>query len=101
MGRCDEVYGQSGEFRAALRVLSLAYVVIVSCDCRMTVAKDKVIRADQAIRDSVFERRSCGNGSKRPRYADWGLAATADPREFLLIRRLPGLDETFRTGYTT
>ena len=26
----DEMYGRSGEFRAALRALSLAYVVIVT-----------------------------------------------------------------------
>jgi Transposase DDE domain len=36
----------------------------------------------------VFERRSCGNGTKGPRYGGWALIATADPREFLLIRRL-------------
>ena len=45
-------------------------------------------RADQAIADAVFERRSCGDGSKGPRYSDWALTATADPQEFLLIRRL-------------
>jgi hypothetical protein len=27
----DEVYGRSGEFRAALRALDLAYVVIILC----------------------------------------------------------------------
>jgi SRSO17 transposase len=85
----DEVYGRSGEFRAALRALSLAYVVIVPCSQPVTLAKDKVIRADQAIPDAVFERRSCGNGEKGPRYGDWALIATADPRELLLIRRLP------------
>ncbi len=84
----DEVYGRSGEFRAALRALDLAYVVIIPCDYRVTVAKDKVIRADEAIADAVFERRSCGNGTKGPRYAGWAMIATADPREFLLIRRL-------------
>ena len=84
----DEVYGRSGEFRAALRALGLAYVVIIPCDYRVTVAKDKVIRADEAIADAVFERRSCGNGSKGPRYGGWALLATADPRESLLIRRL-------------
>src|SRR5208337_3215064 len=41
-----------------------------------------------AVKDAVFERRSCGNGSKGPRYADWALAATASPRHVLLIRRL-------------
>jgi hypothetical protein len=89
----DEVYGRSGEFRAALRVLGLAYVVIIPCDYRVTVARDKVIRADEAIAGAVFERRSCGNGTKGPRYGDWALIATADPREFLLIRRFPDRDK--------
>jgi len=84
----DEVYGRSGEFRAALRALSLAYVVIIPCDYRVALAKNKVIRADEAIAGAVFERRSCGNGTKGPRYAGWAMIATADPREILLIRRL-------------
>ena len=85
----DEVYGRCGEFRDACRALSLAYVVIISCDYKVTLVKDKVIRADEAISDAVFERRSCGNGTKGPRYSDWAFTATADPREYLLIRRLP------------
>ena len=89
----DEVYGRSGEFRAALRALSLAYVVIIPCDYRVTLAKDRIIRADEAIAGAVFERRSCGNGTKGPRYGDWALIATADPREFLLIRRFPDRDK--------
>jgi hypothetical protein len=84
----DEVYGRCGEFRAALRSLGLSYVVIIPCDYRVTLAKNTVIRADQAIARAVFERRSCGNGTKGPRYGGWALLATADPREFLLIRRL-------------
>jgi SRSO17 transposase len=84
----DEVYGRCGEFRDACRALSLAYVVIIPCDYRVTIAKDKVIRADQAVPGAVFERRSCGNGTKGPRYGGWALTGTADPREFLLIRRL-------------
>ena len=36
----------------------------------------------------MFEQRSCGNGSKGPRFADWALIATSSPRHFLLIRRL-------------
>jgi len=89
----DEVYGRSREFRAALRALSLSYVVIIPCDYRVTLAKDTVIRADQAISSAVFERRSCGNGTKGPRYGDWALTGTADPREFLLIRRFPDRDK--------
>jgi SRSO17 transposase len=88
-----EVYGRSGEFRAALRALSLAYVVIIPCDYRITLATNTVIRADQAIPGAVFERRSCGNGTKGPRYGDWALTGTADPREFLLIRRFPDRDK--------
>jgi SRSO17 transposase len=95
----DEVYGRSGEFRAALRALSLAYVVIIPCDFKVTAAKDKVIRADEAIAGAVFERRSCGNGTKGPRYGDWALIATADPREFLLIRRFPDRDKNQHAFY--
>lgn len=88
----DEVYGRCGEFREALRALSLAYVVIIPCDYRITLASGTVIRADQAVRDAVFEERSCGNGTKGPRYGDWALLGTAGPREFLLIRRFPDRD---------
>src|SRR5712691_11115730 len=82
----DEVYGRSGAFRAGLGALGLSYVVIVPCDSVITFAKNKVTRADQAIHEAVFERRSCGNGARGPRYADWALLATKDPGELLLIR---------------
>ena len=95
----DEVYGRSGEFRAACRALSLAYVVIIPCDYQVTLAKNTVIRADQAISGAVFERRSCGNGTKGPRYSDWALVAAAAPREFLLIRRLPAREKNQYTFY--
>ena len=90
----DEVYGRCGEFREALRALSLAYVVIIPCDYRITLASGTVIRADQAVENAVFEERSCGNGTKGPRYGGWALAGTAGPREFLLIRRFPDRDGT-------
>ena len=45
-------------------------------------------RAGDAITDAVLDRRSCGNGAKGPRLADWALLATASPRHLLLIRRL-------------
>ena len=84
----DEVYGRSGKLRKACKKAGLASVFIVPCDFCVTTPASTVIRADQAIADAVFERRSCGTGSKGPRYSDWALTATADPREFLLIRRL-------------
>jgi hypothetical protein len=95
----DEVYGRCGDFRDALRALSLAYVVIVPCSQLVTLAKDKAIRADETISGAVFETRSCGNGAKGPRYGDWALVATADPREFLLIRRLPDREKGQHTFY--
>ncbi len=84
----DEVYGRSGKLRRACRDAGLAYVAIIPCTWKITTGARTVIEAQDAIRDAVFERRSCGNGSKGPRYSDWALTATADPQEFLLIRRL-------------
>ena len=46
------------------------------------------VRADLAAVRAVFERRSAGNGTKGPRYSGWALLATADPDEFLLVRKL-------------
>jgi SRSO17 transposase len=84
----DEVYGRSGELRRFCESANLAYVAVVPCDFRVTLPSGAVIRADEAVRDAVFERRSCGNGSKGPRFADWALTATASLRHYLLIRRL-------------
>lgn len=85
----DEVYGRSGDFRAACRALLLSYVVIVPCDCRVTLAKGTApVSAEDAARDAVFERRSAGNGTKGPRWGWRALLATEDPEEFLLVRRL-------------
>jgi hypothetical protein len=91
----DEVYGRSGDLRQACKDAGLASVFIVPCDFAVTTAAGTTIRADQAVADAVFERRSCGNGSKGPRYSDWALTATADPRQFLLIRRLISRPEQY------
>ena len=84
----DEVYGRSGELRRFCESRNLAYVAVVPCDFRVALPSGAVVRADEAVRDAVFERRSCGNGSKGPRFADWALTATSSPRHVLLIRRL-------------
>ncbi len=47
----------------------------------------------------MFEGRSCGNGTKGPRYGEWALIGTADPREFLLIRRFPDRDKNQHAFY--
>ena len=62
----DEVYGRSGEFRAALRALGLAYVVIIPCDYHVTFAKNKVIRADQANARRCSSGGPAGTARKAP-----------------------------------
>jgi SRSO17 transposase len=85
----DEVYGRSKNFRDACRELALSYAVIIPCDYKITLAKGTdPVRADKAAARAVFEHRSAGNGTKGPRYSSWALLATADPDEFLLIRKL-------------
>jgi SRSO17 transposase len=84
----DEVHGRSGKLRETCQEAGLAYVATIPCDFPVTLPSGSVIRADQAVKDAVFERRSCGTGSKGPRFSDWALTATASPRHFLLIRRL-------------
>jgi SRSO17 transposase len=84
----DEVYGRSEKLRKQAAKAGLSYVAIIPCDYQVTLPSGTAIRADEAVKDAVFERRSCGNGSKGPRYSDWALTATAVPGQYLLIRRL-------------
>ena len=84
----DEVYGRSSALRGACEAAGLPCAAVIPRDFRITLPSGAVIKAQDAARDAVFERRSCGNGSKGPRYANWALAATASPRHVLLIRRL-------------
>src|SRR5260370_29805064 len=85
----DEVYGRSGEFRAALRELGLAYVVIIPRDYRVTLARDTVIRADQAIPDAVFEWRACADGPQGPPPPAPAPLATPDPPACPPLPRAP------------
>jgi hypothetical protein len=85
----DEVYGRSGDFRAGCRARGLSYVVIVPCGQQVRLAKGLgPVRADSILDRAVFEMRSAGDGAKGPRYAQWALFATADPGEFLMVRKL-------------
>src|SRR6185437_3734586 len=84
----DEVYGRSEELRKKAAKAGLAYVAIIPCDYQVTTPAGKTIRADEAVKDAIFERRSCGNGSKGPRYSDWAMTATGIGGQYLLIRRL-------------
>jgi len=84
----DEVYGRSEKLRPQAAKAGLAYVAIIPCDYQVTLPSGTVIRADEAVKDAAFERRSCGNGSKGPRYSDWAMTATSIEGQSLLIRRL-------------
>jgi SRSO17 transposase len=84
----DEVYGRSEQLRKKAAQAGLAYVAIIPCDYPVSTPAGTTIRADQAVAGAVFERRSCGNGSKGPRYSDWAMTATGIQGQRLLIRRL-------------
>jgi len=84
----DEVYGRSEDLRKKAAKAGLAYVAIIPCDYPVTTPAGTTIRADEAVKDAIFERRSAGNGSKGPRYSDWALTAAGIPGQYLLIRRL-------------
>jgi len=62
-----EVYGRSEELHKKAAKAGLADVAIIPRDYQVTAPAGKCIRADEAVKDAVFERRSCGNGSKSPR----------------------------------
>jgi SRSO17 transposase len=84
----DEVYGRSEHLRKTAARAGLAYGAIIPCDYPVTTPAGTTIRADAAVADAIFERRSCGNGSTGPRYNDWAMTATGIPGQYLLIRRL-------------
>src|SRR5207344_2508490 len=91
----DEVYGRSAPLRNKAAEHGLAYVGIIPCDYQIRLPSGAAIRADQAVPDAVFERRSVGNGSKGPRYSDWAMTATAVQGQYLLIRRLPSRPDSY------
>ena len=95
----DEVYGRCGELPGRVRGLGLAYVSSSRATSGSPSPTGTVIRADQAVsgrgvRAAVVRERVQGTPLR-----DWALIATADPREFLLIRRLISRPENQYTFY--
>jgi SRSO17 transposase len=84
----DEVYGRSSALRQVCEDHALPYAAIIPRDFTITTGVGDQVQAQHLVDAAVFERRSAGTGSKGPRYSDWALIATADPRRHLLIRRL-------------
>ncbi len=62
----DEVYGRSSALRGACEAAGLAYVAVIPRDFRIALPSGAVIKAADAVKDAVFERRSCGNGPGDP-----------------------------------
>ena len=91
----DEVYGRSEKLRKKAAKAGLAYAAIIPRDYQVTLPAGITIRADEAVTEAVFERRSCGKGAKGPRYSDWAMTATAVPGQYLLIRRLISRPDQF------
>ena len=75
----DEVYGRSSALRGACEAAGLAYVAVIPRDFRITLPSGAVIKAADAVKDAVFERRSCGNGSKGPRLRGLGPGRHRQP----------------------
>jgi hypothetical protein len=65
------------------------------CDYPVSTPAGTTIRADAAVAGAVFEQRSCGNGSKGPRYSEWAISATGIAGQRLLIRRLTSRPEQY------
>ena len=85
----DEVYGRSGELRKACaesRAGLRGHHPLRLPGHPAVGRRDP--RAMTAVADAVFERRSCGTGTKGPRYQRLGADRHRRPRQFLLIRRL-------------
>ncbi|MET8329975.1 IS701 family transposase [Streptomyces sp. NPDC005181] len=77
----DAVYGQDRKLRAALERHGKGYVMAVPCDETVTTHGRGAERVDTlaAALPLVFERRSCGAGSKGERYYDWALVEVTWP----------------------
>ena len=87
----DEVYGRCGDVpgRAAGRSAwptSSSSPATTGSPSRRTRSPALTRRFRRGVRAAVLRERA----RRAPATRDWALLATADPREFLLIRRLPG-----------
>lgn len=86
----DEAFGDNPGFRAGLEELRLPYVLAVSSTHRVAVAGTKHRVCDLvegAVDAADWQRVSCGDGAKGPRYFDWALLGLDDPAYRLLVRR--------------
>jgi SRSO17 transposase len=94
----DSGYGRDPALRTRCHATALSYVLAVPVDLPLVEPAGAPTRPDRVratVPKTVWERRSCGNGTKDARYYDWVAVAVtvkdqppADGyRHTLLIRR--------------
>jgi SRSO17 transposase len=88
----DEVYGSCIQFREFCEARGQAYVLRVSSNFYLTLARGVRLTCKDAAarlpaRDRRWEVRSAGKGAKGQRWYAWAWLGTASPRHYLLIRR--------------
>jgi hypothetical protein len=98
----DEVYGADPLLRKTIREHQLGYALQVAANRRVPTQAGPM-RVDElaaTLPDSVWQRYTCGPGSKGPRYYDWAWLALLPEDDdepggehHLLIRRTPGTGE--------
>jgi SRSO17 transposase len=89
----DSLYGQDRQLRAALERRRIPYVMAVPVNETVATPGTGPLRVDALAAQVplVFERRSCGDGTKGERRYDWALAEVTWPG---------GADGGPRHGYT-
>jgi SRSO17 transposase len=87
----DEVYGSCTQLREYLEARSQGYVLRVSSNFHLTLARGVKLSCKQAasglLAGTRWEVRSAGKGAKGARWYAWAWIATISPRHYLLIRR--------------
>jgi SRSO17 transposase len=85
----DEAYGQNTAFRDWLEEQHVSYVLAVPKSF-IAVMPAGPARADSLARlvpPAGWQRLSCGDGAKGPRFYDWAMIGTASAVRHLLVRR--------------
>jgi hypothetical protein len=75
----DSGYGRDPALRARCHAAAVAYVLAVPVDLPLVEPPGRATRPDRvlatAVDSTVWERRSCGHGTKGARYYDWAAVA--------------------------
>lgn len=83
----DEVYGRSSTLRDLFEERGIGYVFAVGVNFTVATGTHRADALAQQIPPPAWNRMSCGDGAKGPRYYDWAMLATSSDRHHLLIRR--------------